>query len=260
MHLGIQMEAVESGSASFPSTTAGGTPAQRGREESAAVAGWTIAATTFDPTRMSVYFEFANEDAFRVPGLEDALVRDMRASLRERMDYVVFKGDAGANENTADIAGLDTIGITETEIAQADKVKGPETLSVFANMIDGKYAEGLSDLNVVTAVGATRLWLSTVINSAAENQTLAQFLMASGLSWKARGGIEVNTAADDFAAFVSLQRGIMGAGLCPVWQGAELIRDKWSGAKAGQVQLTLHSYWNFGLIRTANFRRVAFAA
>ena len=53
---------------------------------------------TFDPTRMSVHLVFANEDAMRVPGLEDAFVRDMRMALRDRMDFVIFNGDDGANE------------------------------------------------------------------------------------------------------------------------------------------------------------------
>ena len=90
-HLGIMLESVESGVASFPLTTGGGTPAQRGREQAAAAAAWTISATTFDPTRMSVYYEFANEDAMRVPGLEDSIVRDARKSLRERMDIHRFQ-------------------------------------------------------------------------------------------------------------------------------------------------------------------------
>ena len=267
MYLGIMMEEVEAGAASFPVTTSPDTviPAQRGREEAAAAGLWTIGASEFKPTRMGIHFAFASEDAMRVPGLEDALVRDMRMAMRERMDYVVFRGDDGANENTADIAGLDDIaaaagGLTEVALTQANKVKGAETLSAFAALIDGLHAEGLNQLRVVTSVGIQRLWIETVINAAAENQTLGQFLMASGLAWRSRAGISTGTAEDDFAAFIGRQRGIEGAGVCPIWQGAELIRDKWTGAASGQVQLTLNGYWNFGLVRASNFARIKLGA
>ena len=261
MHLGIGMEAVSSGKVSYPITTAGGTPAQRGREEAADVSAWTISAVEFEPTRMSVHIVFANEDAMRVPGMEDALVRDIRSALIERMDYAIFNGDAGANEDTADIAGIFGLaGVTEVDITQANKVLAAGTLEAFSGMIDGLHAEKLSDLKIVTSVGATRLWLRTIANAAAENQTLGQFLMASGLSWKTRAGIDTATAADDYAAAVGLSRGIAGCGVCPVWEAAELVRDKWTGAKSGQVQLTLHAYWNWGLVRTSNFQVVKFAA
>ena len=107
---------------------------------------------------MSVHLVFANEDAMRVPGLEDAFVRDMRMALRDRMDFVIFNGDDGANENTADIAGIFGLaGITERTISQATKVKGDKTLEEFTALIDGLHAEDLSDLRVVASVGSTRL-------------------------------------------------------------------------------------------------------
>jgi len=66
-------------------------------------------------------------------------------------------------------------------------VKGPETLTAFTGLVDGTHANELADLNVVTAVGAYRLWELTIINSAVENQTLAAFLRTARLSWMARG-------------------------------------------------------------------------
>ena len=150
--------------------------------------------------------------------------------------------------------------MNEETITQSNKIKAANTLALFSGMIDGLHAEDLGDLRVVASVGSTRLWLETIANSAAENQTIAQFLKASGLMWRTRAGIDTNTAAGDFGAAVGLSRGIEGAGVCPIWQGAELIRDKWSGAKSGQVQLTLNAYWNFGLVRASNFQRVKYVA
>ena len=258
--LGITMESVPAGVASFPVTTAGASAAQRGRTEAAADAAWTVGVSELKPTRNAVRLVFSVEDAARIPGLESALTRDLRMALREGVDRAVFLGDDGANENSADITGLTGAAVTEVTIKQADKVKGPETLAAFTGLVDGIHAMGMGDLRIVSAVGAWRLWESTVINSAADNMTLAAFLRAAGLSWGSRGEIEDNTANGDFGAFIGRTRGIEGAGVAAVWEAGELIRDVFSGAAKGEVAQTLSYLWNFGLPRPANFARLKFVS
>ena len=258
--VGVTMESVPAGEASFPVTTAGASAAQRGRSEAAMAAAWTLGITELKPTRNAVRLTFNVEDAARIPGLESALTRDLRMALMEGVDRAIFLGDAGANENAADITGLTGATINEVEVSQANKVKGPETLTAFTGMVDGIHAMGLGDLRVVAAIGAWRLWESTVINSAADNMTLAAFLRTAGLSWSSRGEIETATAGGDFAAFVGRARGIEGAAVAAVWEAGELIRDPYSKADRGEVALTLSYLWNFGILRTSNFQRVKFAA
>ena len=68
---------------------------------------------------MSVHVEYSVEDAARLPGLDEALERDMRNAIRERVDRTVFNGDDGANEAIADITGFfGTTGIGETTLTQ----------------------------------------------------------------------------------------------------------------------------------------------
>ncbi len=258
--VGVTMESVPAGVASFPVTTAGASAAQRGRGEAAADAAWTVGVEELKPTRNAVRLVFNIEDAARIPGLESALTRDLRMVLTEGIDRAIFLGDAGANENSADITGLQTAGITETTLTQANKVKGPNTLAAFTDLVDGIHAMGLGDLRVVAAIGAWRLWESTIINAAADNMTLASFLRAAGLTWTARGEIEAATANGDFGAFVGRGKGIEGAGVAAVWEAGELIRDPYSGAGKGEVALTLCYLWNFGLPWTANFARLKFVA
>ena len=265
MRLGITMESVPVGSASFPVTTAGSSAAQRGRTEAAADGAWTIGVTELKPTRNAVRAVFSIEDAARIPGLESALTRDLRMALTEGIDRAIFIGDSGANENAADITGLNTAAnVTETTITQANKVKGKETLEAFVNMLDGKHATMLADLNIVAAVGAGRLWESTVLEVSSETasvfKTLAAFLRDAGLSWTIRGDVQDATGADNFGAFVGLQKGIDGAGVTAIWEAGELIRDPYTAAAGGSVNLTLCYLWNFGLPRPSNFRRVKFVA
>ena len=258
--VGITMESVPAGVASFPVTTAGASAAQRGRSQAAADAAWTIGVTELKPKRNATRLLFNIEDSARIPGLESALTRDLRMALVEGIDRTVFLGDSTANPNEGDIVGLQTAaGLTEKTITQANKIKGSNVLQVFAELIDGKAAMSPGDLRAILAVGASTLWSHTLANTGASvDTTIAEFLRRFGLSWLTRGEIETATAADDFAGFVGLGRGLEGAGVAAVWEAGELIRDPYSGAAKGEVALTLSYLWNFGLPRASNFARVKF--
>ena len=143
--------------------------------------------------------------------------------------------------------------VSESTISQANKVKADETLKVFAALIDGQYAASPADLRVVTAEGANTLWMTQIHNSAASNQTIAQFLRESGITYTTRGDIEVASANGDFGAFIGLARGIEGAGVAPHWMNATLVTDPYSGASSGTVALSLTTLWNFDLPRADNF-------
>lgn len=259
--VGITMESVPAGIASFPVTTAGASAAQRAKSQVAADATWTIGVTEMKPKRNAVRLVFNIEDAARIPGLESALTRDLRMALVEGVDRAIFLGDAGATGADSDIVGLQTAAIDETTITQANKVKGSNVLQVFAELIDGKAAMTPADLRTVLAVGANTLWSHTLANTGTSvDTTIAEFLRRFGLSWLARGEIDTNTANGDFGAFIGLGRGLEGAGVAAVWEAGELIRDPYTGAAKGEVALTLSYLWNFSLPRASNFARIKFVA
>ena len=260
--VGVSFRSVGTGIAAYPVTTAGGAGVQRGRSEAVTAASWTIGVTELKPTRNAIHAIFSREDDLRLPGLEEAITRDLRAGLTDAVDLAIFEGDAGASGTTADITGLKTAAnVVEKTITQAAKVKGHDTLQALVELIDGKHAEGASDLRIVASVGANTLWMSTVANSTAVvNQTIAQFLMASGMAWGVRGDISGVTTANAFGAFVGRGRGIDGAGVAPVWDSGELIRDPYTSAAKGEVVLTLNYFWAFGLPRPTNFARLKFVA
>ena len=260
MKVGITMESVAAGVASFPVTTAGASAAQRQRStDAAADAAWTVGVTEMKPKRNAVRLVFSIEDAARIPGLESALTRDLRMALVEGVDRAIFLGDATASGTDADITGLTTASnVTQQTITQANKILGPGTLAAFTGLVDGIHAGGLADLRIVTAIGAYRLWENTIINASADNMTLAAFLRKAGLTWSARGEIETDTANMDWGAFVGRARGLDGAGVAAVWEAGELIRDPYSGAAKGEVALTLCYLWDFALPRASNFARIRF--
>ena len=107
-YLGISFTSVSPGVTNYPITTAGGAGAQRGRTEDATVSVWTVGVTELKPSRNAIHLEYSKEDDLRIPMLEEALIRDMRMALTEAIDLAIFVGDDGANENQADIVGLQT--------------------------------------------------------------------------------------------------------------------------------------------------------
>ena len=261
--IGVTFESVSPGVASFPVVTAGAVGSQRGRGEAAADAAWVVGISDLKPTRNAVRCVFSEEDTLRIPGLEESLRRDLAMALTEAVDRVVFVGDAGANEDPGDIKGLTTAAnVVEKTLKQADKIKGPETLEVFASLVNGKHSNALADLRIVAAVGANTLWLSTNVSpSEARIVTLSEFLKAQGISWTVRGDLEDTTAATKFGAFLGRGRGLAGAGVAAVWNAGLLIRDPYGvSAAKGEVSLTLSYFWNFGLPRPSNFARIKFVA
>ena len=258
--VGITMRNVPAGTASFPVTTAGAEGAQQAKSEATTAAAWTVGVREMRPKRGSVRAVFSIEDQARLPGLEDALQRDLRAALADSIDAAIFKGDSGPAGTSADIVGLQTAAITEFTLSQANKVKGPQTLAEFISFVDGKHAESLADLGIVASVGANVLWASTLVNASVDNSTIAQFLMANGLSWGARADIDTNTANGDFGAYVGLRRGQEGAAVAAVWEAGTLIRDPYSDAGKGEVAMTVNYLWDFAVPRPSSFSRLKFVS
>ena len=258
MAVGVTMESVMPGTPSYMVTTAGATGEQQDRSEATGDAAWTVGVTSLKPKRGSVRAVFSLEDSYRMPGLEDALQRDLRMALVESVDEAIFSGDTGPSTAAYDITGLRQAGITEFTLTQANKVKGVNVLARLAALIDGKHATSPSDLRIVASVGTNILWLTTIINSAASNETLAQFLRASGISWTTRADIDTATTNGKYGLYCGLGRGIEGAAVAAMWAEGQLIRDPFSAAGKGEVSITLSTFWDFALPRTSSFRRLKY--
>ena len=99
----------------------------------------------------------------RLPGLSEAIERDMRMAMVESVDRAVFNGDTGANENTADITGMRTAGISESTLTPEQQSQGRRTAEAVPRPSGTATTPGtLGDLHVVTSVGANTplVWLN----------------------------------------------------------------------------------------------------
>ena len=201
MKVGVSFRSVGTGIATYPVTTGGPVGIQRQRAE--AVAAVTLGVTVHElkPTRMATHLVYSIEDTARLPGLADAIRREMSDALVDSLDKAIFLG-ATAGGTEADIKGLTSAtGVFEETLTQANKVKGTNTLEAFVDQVDGKYASGPGDLRIVAAQGANKLWSTTIVAAAVSNQTIAGFLRENGINWSVRGDIESNTANNDYGAF-----------------------------------------------------------
>ena len=257
--IGVSFQSVAPGIASVPVTTAGASGAQRARAQAVDNAAYTVGVTELKPKRNAVHTIMSVEDNMRLPGLEDAVVRDLRGAVVDAVDKAVFVGDAGGTGTEADIVGFQGSGVDEQEITQAKKVTAPGILEAFAAHVDGRYAQGMGDIRTVLSVGSSKLFLSTVPNAATgNNASIAQILRDNGLTWVVREGINATTNNGNFGGFLGLARGIEGSAVAAVWDAGQLIRDPYTDADTGEVRLTLNYLWAFGIPRTDSFKRLKY--
>ena len=265
-HVGVTMRSVSPGVASVPVTTAGASAGMIERTEAKAGDVWAVSATELKPKRNTSHLVFSLEDSYRLPGLEDSLRRDMKMAIAESVDRAVFLGGTSqGSASVADIVGFNTASnVTEKTLTQANKLKADKTHEAFVSLIDGKHATGLDDIRIVSSVGANTLWESTVLSVASETasvfKTLASFLRENGITWRTRGEIDTATTNGKFGAFVGLARGIEGAATAAIWDEAQFVRDEYSGASKGEVNLSLHHFWDFQVPRASNFARIKFVS
>ena len=259
MKLGVSFRSVAPGLANYPVTNSGPVGQQRQRAEAASAVTLGVSVAELKPTRMATHLVYSIEDAARLPGLADAIRRQMAEALVDGIDKAVFLG-ASAGGTEADIAGFTTATIAETTLTQAHKILGVETLKAFIKYIDGVHASGPIDIRIVASQGANELWMTTIFKDTVSNQTVAQFLRESGISWTVRGGVETATSNGDFGAFMGLSRGIDGAAVLPMWENGTLVTDPYSGADKGEIGLTMNTLWNFAIPRGANYKRLKFVS
>ena len=258
--VGVSFVGAAPGMVAYPVTTAGASPAQRGRTQDAVDAPWTVGVTSIEPTRNSVRAVFSRTDALRLPGLEEALRRDLRAALVEGIDRRIFVGDATADETVGDIVGLQGAGITEFTLTQTAKESAETVLTRFVTQIDGQFASSMADLRIVASIPSYRLWETKIHAATIENETIAQFLRRAGLTWTTRGNLATTTNANAYGAYVGLANGIENAAVAAVWADAEMIRDPYSSSASSQVAISLHTHWGFKVARSDNFKRLKYVA
>ena len=201
-----------------------------------------MGVTELKPKRNAVHAIFNIEDAARLGGLEEALRRDLSAALVDGIDKAIFVGDTGATGTDSDITGLTGASIRRgTTLTQANKVKGDEVLKLFAAMIDGQYAGGVADLNTVLSVGANVLWMGhgpADVRPLPARPSLSSFAAPVSTGAFAAASTRTPPPATTGRSLAGPVEST-GRAWAPYGRLAILVRDEFTGADKGEVQLTL---------------------
>ena len=83
--VGISFRPVSPGVSAYPVTTAGGNPAQRGREEAVTPITFAVTVTEIKPSRRAITATYSIEDDMRLPGLWSSLLGSGNARANSKV-------------------------------------------------------------------------------------------------------------------------------------------------------------------------------
>ena len=270
-HLGIRPQAVPVGQEVYPVITAGasGGALPKGTERDSEAVTADL-AKKLSPVRCAAQVKFHRQDAFRIPGWEEAIKRDLRESVMNTMHKEIING-ADDSSNSSLIEGLlesqtpTLLKDNGTDAVQGTATTGAQVIAGFEGLVDGIYARSTSELRALMAPEA-RSYLGQIADAstnAPRNYILDQLRHVKEIPIMATDHIsELGTtgdAAGDSYVIVSKQRGLMGSFALPVWENARILVDYWSESEFGLIKMVLEAYYNFLVIRDDNFaiRRIA---
>ena len=250
-YLGVDMPTVGPGAHAFPALTtaapSGMKAAGADADETAAV--FTTAAQT--PKRATGRFRIRYADLAVFPQMEDALRRDIPASVAVTVDQQIVAGTGSAPSLKSLFSQLtDPTAESTRETYARHQVKA-------ASLIDGRFAFDLPDVRQLVGLQTFADAVSLLGTNTADNAR--DYLARATAGFRAVG-------TDWIAAKSSnVQTGLARLGTAPMcaavalWGGLRLIRDETSSAPAGEVVVTaLQLLSDVVLIHSAAFKQTTF--
>ena len=229
--LGIQFPVVPAGVQNYPVISTAPPSGPLAKDSAAVATAAAVRLDTRSPKRISGQFEIRVEDLATMPSLEDDLRTSLMMSASDAIDSQVIAGDGVA----PNLTGLFKLA---TDVAKAGALETFATgVKRFAGLVDGQYANGLSDLRAI--IGSDTFGLCAGLFAGNGSMSLSDYLKL------ALGGFAVSNRVP--ATALKGQKGLVvlaaGAGpmRVPVWSNMELIVDPYSGAAKGQRIITLTS-------------------
>lgn len=247
--LGIGMPSVGVGEQVYTYLSAGVDPEMKAKDAEVDADAATFTPKTFAPVRLSARYKFRIEDLAVLAGMESALRGDLRMAMREAMDNQILNGDGDAPNVDGLLATAAKGGLADVANPAA-VVNAASLITAYASQVDGKFATAQSGIRMLIGAATYAKVVSLVQGDAYVFDRFASLTRISSL---------VPAAAANIQQAVAVKRSAPGLyAVAPVWQGVELIRDPYTDAKSGQIAITAHALWNFGIVRTDALARVKF--
>ena len=231
--LGIEMPTVATGDAGFPvlSTSVTGGPVAKSAEAAETAGAFTV--TMAQPRRISGAFKFTVEDAARLSGMENALRQNIGSVLSDALDAQAING-SGTGDGT--LNGLLNI-LTDPTAPAANAETFARYISAAAGHVDGLFSVDLGGVRQLVGV-QTYGHMAGAFRANEDATTAEAWLMAR--TGGVRTSRRIAAPASNIQQAIIRRANPMGdrVAVMPVWNGLQLIRDPYTGARKGEVGLT----------------------
>ena len=228
--LGIAMPMIASGEAHFPALSTSPPAGPKSKDAAADSTAAAFSLTKRTPKRITGSFLIRVEDLALMPSMERDLRQAIAAAMADNLDSQVIGGSgAGAN-----LSGL-FHQATDVAIAGTKETFGT-AIERFAGVVDGKHANGFSDVRALIGVNTFALYAALFSNNNKGDLSAYDHLRDK------LGGLRVSTRVPALDATGQKGIAVLGAQrqaiTVPVWRGVELIVDPYTQAGKGQRVVT----------------------
>ena len=248
--LGVEMKSVAYTEPNYIVFAAGVSPENKANTIVKDAEAATLTPFTLEPLRLTARYSWNYTDNARIMGLEEALRQDLSGALSEQMDNATLNGDGTA----PNVAGF-LSALTNPSDPGAVADIGAYVKAV-TDSVDGRYADTAGMVRLL--MGAATYGHAAQANLSVDSMSALQHL--ESISQGVKVTAHMPAVANKFQQGIAIAGNGHMSGKCPVWGGLELasIRDPYTSAAAGIVNLSAIMLWNFKLVRTAPYKQVAF--
>ena len=237
--LGVRMDSVPVGRTEWPLISSGVAPGQK-TETTAATAPVTagFSYANLKPKRLTGAYEYTHEIAATVPGIEQALRRDLADAVKAQMEQLIINGaavDANDTATAANVEGFITK-LTGSDLATAE-AGAADYGKLHSLAVDGIHASTEND--VMSVIGDETYQHAAGVYITGSGESGSELLRRRSAGCMASTYIPAVASMKQSAilhAAGSNGGGIMrGDSVAAMWPTLEVIRDIYSKASQGVV-------------------------
>ena len=241
--LGVRLDSVPVGRAEWPLLTSGVSPAQAKEPDAGAAAvaaGFTFA--NLKPKRLTGSYEITHEMIGSVPGIEQALRRDLADSVKSSMSQQIINGTSPTEAAPQNVEGLITALTAVDDTVEATAARYG---SLHAAAVDGIHASRETEVASVIGDGTYQHAAGVYIAGSGESGSELLSRRSAGCQAStyipAKSGMIQNAILH--ASGPNGGRIMRGDSVAAVWPTLEVVRDIYSKASQG-VTLTWITLWD----------------
>ena len=253
--LGIQTPTVPAGSRSYNMVLTGATADVRSPGVGLDAVAGTVRNTDIVPARVTARMQIAREDIALIPGYQTGWENDLRGALTLERDMMILNGQAAVNNVSPAVTGI----LMDANITNPTDPTDIATYVDYLNSFDDvdAYSDDGSNIRVLTNAAVFKHARGLSVGPAASAFGLLRDRaeMGPGRFRQSEAMPASNNA--NVGAGISARIGYRGA-VSPVWQRLEIIRDEFSNASEGLINLTAYLLTNVGIADPKVYRHLEF--